>query len=70
MLVPHTVVEQIGILTAGYAHGKADYDYTLTAKKAGIPSLISSKYCGHCINDHVDFYKNFEKKTVKEKEYS
>lgn len=67
MLVTKKVVGEIGILAKGYAHGKADYDYTLTAKKAGFPILVSSVYCGHCVNDHIDFYKDFEKKSISER---
>ncbi len=52
MLVPAKVVERIGILSDGYTHGIADFDYTIKAKKAGIPSYISSFYNGFCVNDH------------------
>lgn len=51
MLVPDTVVKKIGILSNGYTHGIADFDYTLKAKKSGIPSYISSFYLGTCKND-------------------
>lgn len=67
MMVTKSVVNQIGILTEGYVHGKADYDYTLTASRANIPVLISRKYCGHCENDHTDAYIGFSKKTKKER---
>ena len=52
MLVPKLVVDSIGILSDDYTHGIADYDYTLKAKKAGIPSYICSYYCGYCADDH------------------
>lgn len=52
MLVPKPVVDRIGILSDDYTHAFADYDYTLKAKKAGIPSYISSFYCGYCSDDH------------------
>jgi GT2 family glycosyltransferase len=52
MLVPAKVVEQIGILSDGYTHGIADFDYTIKAKKAGIPSYISSSYNGYCANEY------------------
>lgn len=51
MLVPNSVVEKIGTLSSDYTHGIADFDYTLKAKKAGIPSYISSFYLGTCKND-------------------
>lgn len=52
MLVPKAVVDNIGILSEDYTHGIADYDYTLKAKRAGIPSYICSYYCGYCADDH------------------
>lgn len=61
MLVPAEVVDKIGILSPGFAHGKADYDYTYRARKKNIPVLISSRFCGHCTYDHVDYYEGFEK---------
>ena len=67
MLVTKEVVDKIGILSAGYAHGKADYDYTLMAKRHGIKVLLSSVFCGICENDHRDYYENFEKKTISER---
>lgn len=67
MLVSKEVVDKIGILTEGYEHGIADYDYTLTANKVGIPVLIAPEICGHCINDHNDYYENFTRKSLKER---
>ena len=52
MLVHRKVVEKIGILSEVYTHSFADYDYTLKAKKAGIPSFICTFYCGYCSDDH------------------
>ena len=52
MLVPTKVVDKIGILSDVYTHSFADYDYTLKAKKAGIPSYICTYYCGYCSDDH------------------
>jgi GT2 family glycosyltransferase len=67
MLVSKTVVDKIGILAAGYSHGMADYDYTLTANKHNIPVLIAPQYCGHCVNDHKDKYEGFSDKTFEER---
>jgi len=67
MLVSHKVVEKIGILSSGYEHGIADYDYTLTASKKNIPVIIAPRYCGHCENDHVDLYDGFLDKTIEER---
>jgi len=60
MLVSNSVVQEIGIFTEGYSHAAADYDYTLTASRKGIPVLICREYCGHCEDDHRDTYENFE----------
>ncbi len=67
MLVSKQVVNHIGILSHGYSHGMADYDYTLTASKKKIPILIAPNICGHCVNDHKDKYHGFAQKTLKER---
>ncbi len=67
MMVTNAAVSQIGILSEGYAHGMADYDYTLRANKNEIPVLIAAEYCGHCVNDHKDLYHGFEDKSLKER---
>jgi GT2 family glycosyltransferase len=67
MLVHNTVVDAIGILSKGYSHGMADYDYTLTARRKKIPVLVAPEYCGHCVNDHKSKYENFEKLSFSER---
>ena len=52
LLVPLEVVDKIGIFYEGYSHGCADYDYAITARKNGIPALITSNFCGSCDDDH------------------
>ena len=52
MLIPATVVKKIGILSDRYTHSLADIEYTTKAKKANIPSYISSSYLGECKNDY------------------
>ncbi len=52
MLIPSEVVDEIGMLSDPYTHVLADIEYTTKAKKAGIPSYISSFYLGECKNDH------------------
>lgn len=54
MLVESSVVDKIGMLCKDYQHSLADYDYAIRARKAGIPVLLTSDYCGVCDNDHVD----------------
>ncbi|MEM1340057.1 MAG: glycosyltransferase family 2 protein [Bacteroidota bacterium] len=67
MFVPNEVVTQIGILSEGYSHGIADYDYSLTANRNGIPVIIAPEYLGHCENDHADMYEDFSKLSLKER---
>lgn len=52
LLVSKEVVDKIGIFHDGYRHGKADYDYSITASKNNIPVLLTSNFCGRCDNDH------------------
>lgn len=52
LLVAKEVVDKIGIFYDGYSHGKADYDYAITARKKGIPVLLTANFCGRCDNDH------------------
>lgn len=67
MMVSNNVVDKIGILSEGYSHGMADYDYTMTARSNSIPVLIAPEYCGHCVNDHRDLYEGFAEKSLEER---
>lgn len=51
LLVTKDVVNSIGILDPKYTHLFADYDYTLTASKKGIPVLVCPGVGGYCEND-------------------
>lgn len=66
MLVPHTVVEKIGILADHFTHSLADYDYTLKAKKAGIKVQVAPGFLGSCIDDHGNNWKSVNT-TLKER---
>jgi len=61
MMVHKDVVSKIGILSKGYVHGLADFDYTLKAGKTDIPIIITPNYLGNCTNDHSDKYQKFSK---------
>lgn len=67
MFVTKEAVKIIGILSKGYRHGVADYDYTLKCKKNNIPVLVMPEICGECEFDHKDMYHNFTKKTLKQR---
>ncbi len=52
LLVSKEIVDKIGIFWDGYIHGRADNDYSNTARRKGIPVLITANFCGRCDNDH------------------
>lgn len=52
LLVPVSVVDKIGIFFDGYIHSRADNDYSMLARRNGIPVLITAGVCGACDNDH------------------
>ena len=52
LLVTNNVVDEIGIFWDGYIHGRADNDYSNTARKKNIPVLLTANFCGRCDNDH------------------
>lgn len=60
MLVPRKVVAQIGILSERYTHSIADFDYTLTAKKAGYKAMVMPGVLGNCVDDHGNNWKSSE----------
>lgn len=67
MYVSRAVADKVGVLSKGYAHGVADYDYTLSCLKKKIPVLVMPEFCGTCQNDHRSMYHNFEQKSFKER---
>ena len=52
LMVSKSVVDRIGIFYDGYRHGNADYDYSMSARRHGIPVYITGRFCGACENDH------------------
>lgn len=73
LLVPHVVVDKIGIFYKGYHHGHADYDYGIKAGAAGFPIIVTAKFCGRCDNEHVDkdehrrLHERIERMSLKER---
>lgn len=53
LMVAKDVVDEIGIFYEGYIHSAADWDYSILARKAGRPALITSHVCGECDFDHT-----------------
>lgn len=52
LLVPASVVEEIGIFHEGYQHSCADNDYSMTALRHKIPVCSTAHVCGECEYDH------------------
>ena len=67
MWVSKQAVQKVGILSEGYIHGMADYDYTMKAVKNGFPVLIVSGIVGECENDHGEIYERFVQLSFKER---
>jgi len=67
MFVSKNVQAEIGILDKRYIHGKADYDYTLSALKHKLPVFILPEYCGTCSVNKIDKYKIFKDLSLKER---
>jgi GT2 family glycosyltransferase len=66
MLVPREIVNKIGILSEKYTHSIADFDYTLTAKKAGFKAVVMPGVLGNCTDDHGNNWKS-SSTTLKER---
>lgn len=54
LLVPAMIVDDIGIFYEKYRHGKADYDYSVMARRAGYPVVLTANPCAYCERDHWD----------------
>lgn len=67
MLVHRQVVERIGILSDAFTHGLADFDYTLMARKNGIPVLVCPNYLGECERDGKNPYLTYHTLSVKKR---
>lgn len=66
MYVPKSVVKKVGVLSDGYLHGIADYDYTLKCVSKKVPVVIMPSTNGYCEYDHGDMYE-YENKSLKER---
>ena len=59
MLVPHTIVKSIGILSEKFIHAIADHDYTLRAKEHGFKVFVVPGVLGICKDDsRSDLFRN------------
>ncbi len=53
LLVPQSVVSEVGIFADGYRHSCADHDYCIQVRRHGIPALVTAHVCGQCADDHT-----------------
>lgn len=53
LMVPHEIVDTVGIFYEGYIHGAADHDYCMQVRRAGFPALITAGIAGECEYDHI-----------------
>lgn len=67
MWVSNNVIKTVGILSKGYVHGMADYDYTMKAVKANLPVLVMPGINGECVNDHGEIYEKFASFSFKDR---
>lgn len=52
LLVHHEVVNKQGIFYHGFKHGAADEDYSMKARRNGLPAAVTAHVCGECECDH------------------
>ena len=57
----------VDILSKGYIHGMADYNYTMRASNAKLPILVMPGVSGICKNDHGNKYEKFIKLGLKKR---
>lgn len=61
LLVPHKVVEEVGIFPKYYTHSGADYDYGKRVKKNNFKVFITANFCGSCDADNYNLYVEYMK---------
>ena len=52
LLVHHEVVNKQGIFYHGFKHGAADEDYSMKARRNGLPTAVTAHVCGECECNH------------------
>lgn len=51
VLVPRSVVDEVGNLSAAFRHGIADFDYGLRARRAGAEVWVAPGFVGRCTHN-------------------
>lgn len=52
-MIPHQVIEQVGLIDRKYAHSFGDFDYSMRMGRAGIPIYVAKDYIGYCERNGV-----------------
>lgn len=47
-LIPHQVIEQVGLIDKKYAHSFGDFDYSMAMERKNIPIYVANDYVGYC----------------------
>ena len=47
-LIPHQVIEQVGLIDKKYAHSFGDFDYSMAMARKNIPLYVANDYIGYC----------------------
>lgn len=47
-LIPHEILNDVGLIDNYYEHGCGDFDYSLMMKKNGLPIYVATEYVGMC----------------------
>lgn len=58
VLIPHNIVEIVGLLSEDFTHAMGDFDYGLRVIKNGFRNIITSKYIGTCERNPIPIWQN------------
>lgn len=67
LLIPSQVADSIGNLDSIFAHGRADYDYCLRAKRKGFRTYVASAVVGACSTNPPEDLAKFKRLTFLQK---
>lgn len=53
-VIPHEVIERIGLIDGKYAHSFGDFDYSLRMRRANIPIYVAEDCVGYCERNGIE----------------
>lgn len=53
-VIPHEVIERIGLIDGKYAHSFGDFDYSMRMGRADIPIYVAEDYVGYCERNGIE----------------